>query len=269
MNFKDTIFLPDTSFSMKGNLSVREPEILNYWNTINVYKKSRAIREGCEKFLLHDGPPFANGKPHAGHALNKCIKDIILRFNRMCRLDVEYIPGWDCHGLPIEWKIEEKLKESSQRRADISVSKFREMCHEFAQKWVDVQKDGFKRLGICADWDHPYLTMNPASEACVIRQIGKFIIDGSLYRGEKPVLWSVVEKTALADAEVDYMDKKSTSIYVAFPIEKSSRDFLIGAHCVIWTTTPWTIPANRAICYSRDVTYCLLQTESKKIQKGS
>lgn len=265
MNLKDTIFLPETSFSMRGNLSVREPEILEYWNTIDVYSKSRAIRRGCEKFLLHDGPPFANGKPHAGHALNKCIKDVILRFKRMCRFDIDYVPGWDCHGLPIEWKIEEKLKEKSKKRADIPVAEFRSMCQEFAQKWIDVQKEGFKRLGICADWENPYLTMNPKSEATVIRQIGKFILNGTLYRGEKPVLWSVVEKTALADAEVDYIDKKSTSIYVSFRVKNASQDFLKDAYCVIWTTTPWTIPANRAISYSKDITYCLLQAGSKKI----
>lgn len=263
MNFKDTIFLPETEFPMRGNLSRREPEILKKWD--DIYEKSRQLSKGAEEYLLHDGPPFANGKPHAGHALNKCIKDVICRFKRMQGFDVNYIPGWDCHGLPIEWKIEEKLKEKSLKRTDISVAEFRTMCQKFAEKWIQVQMDGFKRLGVCGDWEHPYLTMNPKSEATVIRQIGKFILDGSLYRGEKPVFWSVVEKTALADAEIDYIDKKSASIYVAFKVKKTDLDFLRDAYCVIWTTTPWTIPANRAISYSKKFRYCLLQTESKKI----
>ena len=263
MNFKDTIFLPKTDFQIKGNLPVREPEILKKWDSI--YEQSRNLSKGCEEYLLHDGPPFANGKPHAGHALNKCIKDVICRFKRMQGFDVNFIPGWDCHGLPIEWKIEEKLREKSKNRADISIAEFRTMCQKFAEKWIQIQMDGFKRLGVCADWNHPYLTMNPKSEATVIRQIGKFILDGSLYRGEKPVFWSVVEKTALADAEIDYIDKKSTSIYVAFKVKKTDLDFLRDAYCVIWTTTPWTIPANRAISYSKKFRYCLIQTESKKI----
>lgn len=265
MNFKDTIFLPKTDFQMKGNLSVREPKLLEYWKTQDIYNKSRENAKGCEKFLLHDGPPFANGAPHAGHALNKCIKDVVNRFKRMQGYDVDYVPGWDCHGLPIEWKIEEQLKEQSKKRSDIPIAEFRTLCENFARKWIQVQMDGFKRLGVCADWEHPYLTMNPMSEATVIRQIGKFILDGSLYRGEKPVFWSVVEKTALADAEIDYIDKKSTSIYVAFKVKSSDLDFLKDAFCVIWTTTPWTIPANRAISYSKDIDYCLLDIESKKI----
>jgi len=263
MNFKDTIFLPQTDFPMRGNLSRREPEILKKWD--GIYEKSRQLSKGSKEYLLHDGPPFANGKPHAGHALNKCIKDVICRFKRMQGFDVNYIPGWDCHGLPIEWKIEEKLKEKSLKRTDVSVAEFRTMCQKFAEKWIQVQMDGFKRLGVCGDWEHPYLTMNPKSEATVIRQIGKFILDGSLYRGEKPVFWSVVEKTALADAEIDYIDKKSASIYVAFKVKNTELDFLRDAYCVIWTTTPWTIPANRAISYSKKFRYCLLQTESKKI----
>lgn len=263
MNFKDTIFLPSTDFQMKGNLSVREPEILKKWDEI--YEQSRKLSKGCEEYLLHDGPPFANGKPHAGHALNKCIKDVIARFKRMQGFNVNYIPGWDCHGLPIEWKIEEKLKEESLKRTDISIAEFRTMCQKFAEKWIQVQMDGFKRLGVCGDWEHPYLTMNPKSEATVIRQIGKFIMDGSLYRGEKPVFWSVVEKTALADAEIDYIDKKSPSIYVAFKVKSTDLEPLRDAYCVIWTTTPWTIPANRAISYSKKFRYCLLQIESKKI----
>ena len=261
MDFKDTIFLPKTDFSMKGNLPTREPEILKYWESQNVYEASKKNSKDAIEFLLHDGPPFANGTPHVGHALNKCIKDVIMRMKRMQGFYVPFVPGWDCHGLPIEWKIEEKLKEQSKKKSEIPVSEFRTMCKEFAEKWINVQKEGFKRLGVCGDWDNPYLTMNPISEATVIRQIGKFILNGSVYRGERPVFWSVVEKTALADAEIDYMDKKSASIYVAFKVKNSSLEFLKDAYCVIWTTTPWTIPANRAISYSKDIEYCLLDTE--------
>ncbi len=265
MNFKDTIFLPNTNFQMRGNLHLREPEILKYWNQIDIYNRSRSLRKGCKKFLLHDGPPFANGLLHAGHALNKCIKDVILRFKRMQNFDIEFIPGWDCHGLPIEWKIEESLKKKSKKRDDISVLEFRKQCSDFAKKWINLQKDGFQRLGVCADWENPYLTMNHNAEATVIRLLGRFIMDGSLYRGEKPVFWSVVEKTALADAEIDYIDKQSTSIYVAFKVKTSSLDFLKDTYCVIWTTTPWTIPANRAISYSKNVNYCLLKTKDKNL----
>ncbi|MDR0968526.1 MAG: isoleucine--tRNA ligase [Holosporaceae bacterium] len=265
MNFKDTIFLPETSFQMRGALSQKEPEILEYWNKSDIYNKSRAARKGCEKFILHDGPPFANGNPHAGTAMNKVIKDIIIRMKRMQGFDAPFIPGWDCHGLPIEWKIEEQLREKGQRKEDVPIAEFRNMCKEFAERWINVQREGFKRLGVSGDWENPYLTMNKESEATVIRQIGKFIVDGSLYRGEKPVFWSVVEQTALADAEIEYMDKKSSSIYVAFAVKSSPVDFLQDAYCVIWTTTPWTIPGNRAICYSKDITYCLLKMDGKRI----
>ncbi|MDR0632253.1 MAG: isoleucine--tRNA ligase [Holosporaceae bacterium] len=265
MNFKDTIFLPETNFQMRGNLSQKEPEILEYWNKIDIYNKSRAKRKGSAQFILHDGPPFANGNPHAGTAMNKVIKDIVIRLKYMQGFDTPYIPGWDCHGLPIEWKIEEQLREKGKKKEDIPTAEFRDMCKEFANYWIDVQREGFKRLGVNGDWENPYLTMNNESEAWVIRQIGKFIIDGTLYRGERPVFWSVVEQTALADAEIEYMDKKSPSIYVAFGIKSSTVDFLRDAHCVIWTTTPWTIPGNRAISYSKDVVYCLLKIEGKKI----
>lgn len=267
MNLKDTIFLPKTDFQMRGNLAARESDILEYWKSQDVYNKSNEKNSEGRKFVLHDGPPFANGKPHVGHALNKCIKDIITRMKRMQGFQVNFIPGWDCHGLPIEWKIEEQLIAEKKKRSEIPVPEFRDMCQKFAMNWIKVQNEGFQQLGICADWEHPYLTMNPASEATVIRMIGKFIIDGSLYRGEKPVFWSVVEKTALADAEIEYMDKKSESIYVAFKFKSVKNDALKDAYCVIWTTTPWTIPANRAISYSTDENeiYILLRWNDKKL----
>ncbi|MCR5225504.1 MAG: isoleucine--tRNA ligase [Alphaproteobacteria bacterium] len=265
MNYKDTIFLPETDFQMRGNLSQKEPEILDYWKQIDFYKQGRKLSNGCKKFFLHDGPPFANGTPHAGTAMNKVIKDIIIRMKSMQGFDAPFTPGWDCHGLPIEWKVEEQLREKGIKKDSIPVAKFRNMCRDFAKHWIEVQKEGFKRLGVNGDWDNPYLTMNNISEATVIRQIGKFILDGTLYRGEKPVFWSVVEQTALADAEIEYKDKKSASIYVAFKVKSSPVDFLQDAYCVIWTTTPWTIPGNRAISYSKDITYCLAQTSDRKI----
>ncbi|MDR0555691.1 MAG: isoleucine--tRNA ligase [Holosporaceae bacterium] len=259
MDFKNTIFLPETNFQMRGNLSQKEPEILEYWNKIDLYNRSRAISCGRVKFILHDGPPFANGTPHAGTAMNKVIKDIVVRLKYMQGFDTPFVPGWDCHGLPIEWKMEEQLRAESRKKEDIPVAEFRDMCRDFADHWINIQRQGFKRLGVNGDWENPYLTMNKEAEACVIRQIGRFIVDGTLYRGEKPVFWSVVEQTALADAEIEYIDKKSTSIYVAFQVKSTLVDFLKNASCVIWTTTPWTIPGNRAISYSRNVIYCLLK----------
>ncbi|MDR0678502.1 MAG: class I tRNA ligase family protein, partial [Holosporaceae bacterium] len=219
MDFKNTIFLPKTDFQMRGNLSQKEPEILKHWDQIDIYHRSKSARNGEKTFILHDGPPFANGNPHAGTAMNKVIKDIVIRMKYMQGLDTSFIPGWDCHGLPIEWKIEEQLREKGRKKEDISIAEFRNMCKEFAEHWIDVQREGFKRLGINADWENPYLTMNRDAESSVIRQIGKFILDGTLYRGEKPVFWSVVEHTALADAEIEYMDKKSTSVYIAFKVK--------------------------------------------------
>ncbi|MDR1560915.1 MAG: isoleucine--tRNA ligase [Holosporaceae bacterium] len=265
MNFKDTIFLPKTDFQMRGNLATKEPEILKYWDEIDIYEKTRTISKGRKKFVLHDGPPFANGAPHAGTAMNKVLKDIIVRMKQMQGFDAPFVPGWDCHGLPIEWKVEEQLRDKNRKKDDIPVVEFRDMCKEFAEYWIDVQRDGFRRLGINADWKNPYLTMNREAEVAVIKQIGKFIVDDTLYRGKKPVFWSVVEQTALADAEIEYIDKESNSIYVAFEIKSSFTHFLEGAYCAIWTTTPWTIPANRAISFSQDRMYCLLEVLGKKI----
>lgn len=265
MNYKDTIFLPESDFQMRGNLAQKEPEILEHWKNIDLYNLACRTHNGRKKFFLHDGPPFANGTPHAGTAMNKVIKDIILKMKRMQGFDAAFVPGWDCHGLPIEWKIEEQLRKKGMKKDNVPVAEFRNMCKQFAEHWIEVQKEGFKRLGVSGDWDNPYLTMNKISEATVVRQIGKFILNGSLYRGEKPVFWSVVEQTALADAEIEYMDKKSPSVYIAFKVKSSPVDFLQNAYCVIWTTTPWTIPGNRAISYSKDIEYCLADTGDKQI----
>lgn len=264
-NFKDTIFLPQTDFQMRASLSKKEPEIMERFESIDIYDKLRKASKGRKKFILHDGPPFANGFPHAGTAMNKVLKDIIIRMKQMQGFDAPYIPGWDCHGLPIEWKIDEQLKKSGKDRRNIAIPEFRNMCKQFAEHWIDAQRKGFKRLGVNGDWNRPYLTMNPSSEAAVIRCIGKFITDGTLYRGERPVFWSVVEETALADAEIEYIDKKSTSIYVAFKVKSSNTDVLKDAYCVIWTTTPWSLPGNRAIAYSKNITYNLIEANEQKM----
>ena len=258
VNFKDTIFLPATDFQMRASLTKKELEIMEHWKNVDIYKRLRVTSDGKRKFFLHDGPPFANGTPHAGTAMNKVLKDIVIRMKQMQGYDAPFVPGWDCHGLPIEWKIEEQLREKGKTKHDVAVSEFRDMCSKFAEYWIGVQREGFKRLGVNGDWENPYLTMDPSNEADIVRCIGKFIVDGCLYRGERPVHWSVVEETALADAEIEYINKKSTSLYVAFEIVSSDVDFLQGAGCVIWTTTPWSIPGNRMIAYCKDIDYSLL-----------
>ena len=261
MNYKDTIFLPKTSFPMRGNLPEKEPGILQRWENLDIYKKRCEKADQSKKFVLHDGPPFANGMPHAGTSLNRVLKDIILRMKWMNGYFSPFVPGWDCHGLPIEWKVEEILKKEGRNKNDISISEFRDMCKTFANHWINIQRTGFKRLGTLGDWNNPYLTMNPEAEATIIRLLGKFLANGAIYRGEKPVYWSIVEQTALADAEIEYMDKVSTSIHVAFPVLSANIDILANAHIVIWTTTPWTIPANRAISFSGDAKYSVLENE--------
>ena len=264
-SFKDTIFLPQTDFQMRASLASKEPELLQHFDEVDIYGKLREIAKNRKKFILHDGPPFANGTPHAGTAMNKVLKDIIVRMKQMQGFDAPFVPGWDCHGLPIEWKVDEQLKKSGKNRRDIAIPEFRDMCKQFAEHWIKVQRDGFKRLGVNGNWNNPYLTMNPSSEAKVIRCMGKFIADGTLCRGERTVFWSVVEETALADAEIEYMDKKSTSIYVAFKIKSSKIDILNDAYCIIWTTTPWSLPGNRAIAYSKYITYSLLDISGRKM----
>ena len=256
---KSQINLPKTAFSMKANLPTREPEILKLWKDINLYDELRNSRKGKEKFVLHDGPPYANGNIHMGTALNKILKDIIVKFHQMDGKDSVYVPGWDCHGLPIEWKIEEQYKKNKKNKNEVPVVEFRKECRAFAEKWIDVHKDQFKRLGVVGDWENYYSTMSFDAEAQIVRELGKFLKEGSLYRGFKPVLWSTVEKTALADAEVEYQDHKSDTIYASFPVKFSNVKELNNSDIIIWTTTPWTIPANKALAYNESLDYLLIK----------
>jgi isoleucyl-tRNA synthetase len=258
---KSQINLPKTAFSMKANLPIREPEILKYWEEINLYQELRNSRKGNEKFILHDGPPYANGNIHMGTALNKILKDIIVKFHQMDGKDSVYVPGWDCHGLPIEWKIEEQYKKNKKNKNEVPIVEFRKECRSFAEKWIEIHKTQFKRLGVVGDWDNYYSTMSFNAEAQIVRELGKFLKEGSLYKGFKPVLWSTVEKTALADAEVEYQDHKSDTIYAAFAVKSSNLKELIGNDIIIWTTTPWTIPANKALAYNESLDYLLIEIE--------
>jgi isoleucyl-tRNA synthetase len=263
---KSQINLPKTAFSMKANLSVKEPEILEYWNKINLYQELRKSSKGKEKFVLHDGPPYANGNIHMGTALNKILKDIIVKFHQMDGKDSVYVPGWDCHGLPIEWKIEEQYKKNKKNKNEVPIVEFRKECRAFAEKWIDIHKGQFKRLGVVGDWENYYSTMSFDAEAQIVRELGKFLKEGSLYRGFKPVLWSTVEKTALADAEVEYQDHKSDTIYASFNVKASKIKELIGSDIVIWTTTPWTIPANKALAYNQSLEYILIQINDEEFK---
>ncbi len=256
---KEQINLPKTAFSMKANLPTREPEILNLWKKINLYNELRNSNKGKEKFVLHDGPPYANGNIHMGTALNKILKDIIVKFHQMDGKDSVYVPGWDCHGLPIEWKIEEQYKKNKKNKNEVPIVEFRKECRTFAEKWIAIHKEQFKRLGVVGDWENYYSTMSFDAEAQIVRELGKFLKEGSLYRGFKPVLWSTVEKTALADAEVEYQDHKSDTIYVSFPVKSSDIKELDKSSVVIWTTTPWTIPANKALAYNESLDYLLIE----------
>ena len=256
---KSQINLPKTSFSMKANLPVREPELLKLWKNMNLYEELRKSRKGKEKFVLHDGPPYANGNIHMGTALNKILKDIIVKFHQMDGKDSVYVPGWDCHGLPIEWKIEEHYKKNKKNKNEVPIVEFRKECRAFAEKWIDVHKNQFKRLGVVGDWENYYSTMSYDAEAQIVRELGKFLKEGSLYRGFKPVLWSTVEKTALADAEVEYQDHKSDTIYASFSVKSSTIKELNDSDIIIWTTTPWTIPANRALAFNESLDYLLIE----------
>jgi len=284
-DYSETLFLPQTDFPMRAGLPQREPEILARWEAGDLYKQLRAAAKGKEKFILHDGPPYANGNIHIGHALNKILKDVVTRSQQMLGYDSNYVPGWDCHGLPIEWKIEEdNYRSKNKPKPDFSdaaaLVEFRQECRAFAEKWIGVQREEFKRLGVEGDWAHPYTTMDNFAEAQIARELLKFAANGMLYRGSKPVMWSVVEKTALAEAEVEYEDYTSDTVWVKFPIQEAilrktedgfgrlpgepgsrststlSQD-LYSASIVIWTTTPWTLPGNRAISFSPKIEYGL------------
>jgi isoleucyl-tRNA synthetase len=268
-DWRDTVFLPKTDFPMKAGLAQKEPAILARWAAEDLYGKLRTARDGREKFVLHDGPPYANGDIHMGHAMNKVLKDIIVRSQSLLGKDAPYVPGWDCHGLPIEWKIEEEYRKKKLNKDEVPPQEFRAECRAYAARWVDIQREQFKRLGVMGDWDDPYLTMKFDAEAAIVGELLKFAMSGQLYRGAKPVMWSPVEKTALAEAEVEYEDIVSTQIDVAFEIVESPIEDLRGVHAVIWTTTPWTIPVNQAIAYSPDVEYSMLHLNRVDDTPGS
>ena len=257
-DYSDTLFLPKTDFPMRAGLPQKEPEILARWEKLGLYERLRAAAKGRVKFVLHDGPPYANGNIHIGHALNKILKDVVTRSQQMMGSDSNFVPGWDCHGLPIEWKIEEEYRAKGRNKDAVPINEFRRECRAFAQNWIDVQRLEFKRLGVEGDWGHPYSTMDYAAEAQIARELMKFVANGTLYRGSKPVMWSVVEKTALAEAEVEYEDYTSDTVWVKFPVRTGPRA-LAGASIVIWTTTPWTLPGNRAISYSSKISYSLYE----------
>ncbi len=263
-DFKDTVFLPKTDFPMKAGLAQKEPAIAARWAEMDLYGKLREKRKGRERFILHDGPPYANGDIHMGHAMNKVLKDIIVRSQSLLGKDAPYIPGWDCHGLPIEWKIEEEYRKKKLNKDEVPAAEFRAECRAYAEKWVAVQRAQFERLGVMGDWEDPYLTMKFDAEATIVGELLKFAQSGQLYRGAKPVMWSPVEKTALAEAEVEYEDVTSTQIDVAFEIvEAPNAPELVGAHAVIWTTTPWTIPVNQALAYGPEVEYVLAEISGR------
>jgi isoleucyl-tRNA synthetase len=272
-DYGETLFLPKTDFPMRAGLPQREPEILKRWQKLDLYGRLRAAAKGRPRFILHDGPPYANGNIHIGHALNKILKDVVTKSHQMLGFDSNYVPGWDCHGLPIEWKIEEEnYRAKGKAKPDFSnpaaLVEFRKECRAFAEHWIGVQRDEFERLGVVGDWAHPYTTMDYFAEAQIARELMKFAANGTLYRGSKPVMWSVVEKTALAEAEIEYEDYTSDTIWVKFPVRSIAEPSagrpeksLLGASVVIWTTTPWTIPGNRAISYASKVSYGLYLIE--------
>ncbi|MBT5676069.1 MAG: isoleucine--tRNA ligase [Rhodospirillaceae bacterium] len=259
VDYRKTVFLPRTEFAMKAKLPQREPAMLERWEKLGIYDRLRAASKGREKFVLHDGPPYANGHIHLGTALNKILKDVVVRSQQMLGKDSVYVPGWDCHGLPIEWQIEQAYRKEGRDKDAVPLVQFRQECRAHAEKWIDVQREEFKRLGVMGDWADPYTTMSFAGEAQIVREIGKFLVDGSLYQGSKPVMWSPVEKTALAEAEIEYHDHTSTTIWVRFPVVESGNEELLGADVLIWTTTPWTIPGNRCICYGESIDYHLVE----------
>ncbi|KQX34781.1 isoleucine--tRNA ligase [Devosia sp. Root436] len=275
-DYSATLFLPETNFPMRAGLPEREPGWLKRWEEMDIYALQREQAKDRPLFTLHDGPPYANGNIHIGHALNKTLKDLVARSMQMLGYNSAYVPGWDCHGLPIEWKIEEQYRAKGKDKNDVPVVEFRQECRTFAEQWVDIQREEFKRLGVLGEWDNPYLTMSFDAEAQIARELMKVATTGQLYRGSKPVMWSVVERTALAEAEIEYADYESDTIWVKFPVSRiltvasaakegavpsaaelaiERREHLTGASVVIWTTTPWTIPANRAISYSSKIAY--------------
>ena len=257
--YNETMLLPKTDFGMRGKLPTEEIKMMEFWNNIGLWDQLRENSKNREKFILHDGPPYANGPIHIGTAANKILKDIINRTMQFEGYNALYVPGWDCHGLPIEWQIEKQYRKKGKKKEEINIKDFRNECREFANKWINEQKSSFIRLFVLADWNKPYTTMDYESEAIILQEFSKFFFNGSLYQGSKPVMWSPIEKTALAEAEIEYQDISSTSIYVSFRIKKSSHAFLKNTSIVIWTTTPWTIPGNRAIAFGHSINYCVFE----------
>ena len=290
-DYSATLFLPQTTFPMRAGLPQKEPELLARWTRLAMYARLREAAKGRARFILHDGPPYANGNIHIGTALNKVLKDVVTRSQQMLGHDSNYVPGWDCHGLPIEWKVEEDRRakgwgkfDATEQGRNVDASpmiSFRAECRAFAQYWLDVQRDEFKRLGVEGDWEGRYATMDFPAEAQIAREVMKFAANGTLYRGSKPVMWSVVEKTALAEAEVEYEDYVSDQVWVKFPIVEMSPDANLegedvdeservwrNASVIIWTTTPWTIPGNRAICFSSKIEYGLYEVTERRTETG-
>ncbi|WP_170438276.1 isoleucine--tRNA ligase [Ruegeria arenilitoris] len=261
-DYKDTLNLPRTEFPMRAGLPKREPAWLDRWEKIGVYDRLRD-KQGRKPFTLHDGPPYANGHLHIGHALNKTIKDMIVRSHQMMGFDARYVPGWDCHGLPIEWKIEEQYRKKGKNKDEVPVIDFRQECRKFAEGWIDIQREEFKRLGITGNWADPYVTMDYHAEAVIADEFMKFLMNGTLYQGSKPVMWSPIEKTALAEAEVEYHDKESFTIWVKFKVVNTGDTTLDNAYAVIWTTTPWTMPSNKAVVYGKDISYGLYEVTGR------
>lgn len=253
--YRDTLLLPRTPFPMRAGLPRREPGWLERWEKIRLHERQREAARGLPLFVLHDGPPYANGHLHIGHALNKILKDIVYRSQMMLGRDARYVPGWDCHGLPIEWKVEEGFRAKGRSKEEVPVGELRAACRAFAERWIAVQREEFLRLGIGGDWRNPYTTMAPAAEAAIAREFHRFVMNGSLYRGSKPVMWSPVENTALAEAEIEYHDRESSTVTVAFPVLRAPSPLLAGSSILIWTTTPWTVPSNRAVAWSPDIAY--------------
>ena len=261
MDYKDTLNLPKTAFPMKADLTRREPGMLEFWESRGIYRKIRDARKGREQYILHDGPPYANGHIHMGHTLNKILKDIVVKSRNLEGMDAPYVPGWDCHGLPIELQVDKTL---GSKKNELSTGNFRKECRKYAEGFVDIQRGEFKRLGVLGDWENPYLTMAYPYQATIVRELGKCFAAGRVYRGHKPVHWCISCRTALAEAEVEYEEKKSPSILVRFPVVRGWGAIAAGlperpAYAVIWTTTPWTIPANLAIAAHPDFVYAIVE----------
>ena len=256
-DYKTTVFLPQTDFPLRAGLAQKEPEILALWQKMGLGAKLQAANAGKTPFVLHDGPPYANGAMHLGHALNKILKDVVNRTRRMMGHHVHFVPGWDCHGLPIEWKIEQDYRKQGRSRHEISTAEMIGACRSFAAHWIGVQKKDMMRIGVDGDWENTYTTMDKEAESVIVSEIHKFLMADMLYRADRPVMWSVIEQTSLAEAEIEYHDHKSATVWVRFPVKSSPLSALEGANIIIWTTTPWTLPANQAVACGPEMEYAV------------